>query len=185
MFEIFAHLWDIFYEFVSSLWFSKTLLFEKSGLSININDTRSIGEGAYSLVYKGTKQYDRSVQYAVKKMLVQSQEFDLMVQNEVESLSRFNHKNIIKLVDATRKHEGNMTVVYILLPYAKNGSLRDLLNDVAGAKKTRQPIIEVLSKFNEICNAFNVLHTFSPHSYVHQDIKPEAILICSPAAFFS
>jgi interleukin-1 receptor-associated kinase 1 len=173
MFEVFAYLWDVFYEFICTLLFSKTIFFDKSGTIVNVNDSRSIGEGAYSLVYKGIKQNDRTVQYAVKKMLVQSHEFDVMVQNEVESFNKFKHKNIIKLIDVARKRDGNMTVVYILLPYIRNGSLRDLLNDVAGAKKQRQPIIEVLIKFGEICNAFNVLHTYSPHSYVHQDIKPE------------
>ena len=35
----------------------------------------------------------------------------------------------------------------------------------------------ILTDFLGIAEAFNVLHTFEPAPYVHQDIKPENILI--------
>ena len=35
----------------------------------------------------------------------------------------------------------------------------------------------ILRDFKSIRMAFNVLHTYSPIKYIHQDVKPENILI--------
>ncbi len=171
------HIWDLFCEFVSSLFCSKAITFEKSNLTINISNVKNIGEGAFSVVYKGSQRYDRRKEFAIKKMLIQSKETDQMVQTEVASFKRFNHNNILKLIDSTEKNESGRRVVYLLFPYIRSGSLRDVLTEIATYRMAKPSLITVLSRFNELCGAFNLMHCFQP-SYVHQDIKPE-VRTCS------
>lgn len=71
--------------------------------------------------------------------------------------------------------------MYLLLPLIPQ-SLRDVLNTRMSPSTSSQSgvslptLASILADFYSICSALNVLHTFRP-SYVHQDVKPENILI--------
>lgn len=168
-------MWEFILDMIGSLFFAKSIVFEQSGISVRINNSRNIGEGAFSVVYKATKSYDRSQKFAVKKMLVQSKEFEMMIQTEIESFTRFRHKNILRMIDNCQRYEDNMKIVYLLFPFERNGSLRDELNKISNSRISKPSLLTVLSRFNEICSALNVLHTFSPKPFIHQDIKPEVL----------
>lgn len=156
---------------------NSSVYFENTQTKVRIKGKRHIGEGAYSMVYKACAQYDKSKQYALKRMLVQSEEAEKMVQIEVEAFQRFKHPNILSMLDMTNRTEGGLKAVYLLFPLVKNGSLRDVLTDISNGHRPKPTVIEVLQRFTEICNAFNVLHLYKP-SYVHQDIKPEVRKPC-------
>jgi len=170
--------WEWISEFVMSLFFYQVVNFDKTGLSVVVRDSNRsfVGEGAYSIVYKGTKRFDSSKVYAVKKMIVQSREYEKIVQTEIESFMMFQHPNILKLIDSSQQNVNGARITYLLFPYIKNGSLRDILNGISAGYISRQPISVILKNFCSICQSINILHTYRP-SYVHQDIKPENILI--------
>ncbi len=83
---------------------------------------------------------------------------------------------LLFLVDHITLVENNVKVVYMLFPLMQRGSLRDVLNERMNDHGLKISLLEVISDFVAICEALNVLHTFKP-AYVHQDIKPENILI--------
>jgi hypothetical protein len=138
-----------------------------SGLNITVCET--IGEGAYSFVYAGT---GNGRKYAVKKMFMQSAEFERCAMTEVESFKRFRHSNILKMLECSRKTENSSPVMFMLFPLMEQGSLRAVLDRRFNHLSPRPSLREMLTDFTAICEAVNVLHTYSP-SYVHQDIKPE------------
>jgi len=47
--------------------------------------------------------------------------------------------------------------------------------------KLNSRLVSTLTQYLKICNAFNMLHTHTPAAYVHQDVKPENILISAPS----
>ena len=112
----------------------------------------------------------------MKKLYLQSEEFESIVKTEIESLQRFKHKNIIYLIDYVEIFENNDSkVAYLLFPFMERGSLRSHLSRKIH-NNTIENLNDVLKSFVELCSAFKVLHTYSP-SYVHQDIKPENVMI--------
>ena len=175
------------------------IYFESSGLSIvfdgNQDGKAVLGEGAFSTVFVGSAANSISSQkFAIKKMILQSEEFDGAFRQEIASLARFQHRNIITLVDSLTVPATQQTskLGYLLFPLMEKGSLRDYLNRTVLALGTADEgrgsvvisrhsstayLSHILTDFLGIAEAFNVLHTFEPAPYVHQDIKPENILI--------
>lgn len=153
------------------LCFKASIKFD-SGRKVRLGD--SIGEGAFSFVYKA-HSCESGEQFALKKMYMQSSDLQKVTKNEIDSLQKFQHHNIIKMIDFSFAHEpGKGQVAYLLFPFTSKGSLRDILNTQLKSS-SRPQLFNVLSGFRDICKAVNVLHSFSP-AYVHRDIKPENIL---------
>lgn len=151
-----------------------TLFFEKSGVVVVIND-EILGEGGFSTVYKASSKKDPSMKYAVKRVLVQTDDIKRTILAEIQSLRNFHHPNIIKLIDSldNRDHSNNR-VVYLLFPLIRRGTLRHVLNErVDDPQRTNLDFLKILDDFKAICSAFNYMHTFTPVHYIHQDIKPE------------
>ena len=81
------------------------IYFDSSGLSIVFDSNQDgkavLGEGAFSTVFVGSAVNSISSQkFAVKKMILQSEEFEGAFRQEVASFARFQHRNIITLVDS-------------------------------------------------------------------------------------
>jgi serine/threonine kinase 16 len=179
MVGILQSLCRVIYEYIYSLFWGQVLSFPGSRITVTLSSAsaRQIGEGAFSVVLK-VKDINDGKSYAVKKMLLQSAENVSMANLEVDSLKRFHHPHIIRLLDVVTCGEGNhnLRVMYLLLPYYHRGNLRDALNLVLNKAAQRPPITAILRDFRSICEAVKVLHHYQP-SYIHQDIKPENILI--------
>lgn len=205
--QMLSSLWDCIislFTYFAELFFSRTISFESGGPRVALDESHQkiLGEGAFSVVYKASSvgRTPRTY-YALKKMLMQTKECERTVAVEIEALCRFKHPCIVPLLaSSTNQNEAStgVKVAFLLFPYMKNGSLRTLLNrrlDAASdfgrsskSKSTRDSdsiqnsrlpgasLRKILGDFADICGAFNCLHTFSP-SYVHQDIKPDNILI--------
>jgi len=179
MINFFLSLCQSILNFFRSALDSTTINFPTSHISVVIHVKQSssnIGEGAFSTVYKVEER--RSGQpYALKRMLLQSPECIAIANNEIQAFRRFKHKNILRLVDFREAVEhNNRKVMYLLLPYCDSGSLRNVLNNVLEKKVKRPSLKHILNQFKQVCEAVNVLHTFHPTTYIHQDIKPENIL---------
>jgi len=165
--------------------------FPRSGHVVSIQDT--IGEGAFSFVYtaqetnssRALNEEGSRRRFALKKMFLQSSDFERCAQSEVTAFGRFRHANILPLVDSVTLVEasaggggGKVKVMYMLFPLMPRGSLRDVLNSqMDGSSRDPLPSLhQVLHDFVAVAEALNVLHTFQP-AYVHQDLKPENVLI--------
>ncbi|CAN8278619.1 unnamed protein product [Cochlearia groenlandica] len=143
-------------------------------LLISQNDVvlgEMIGEGGYSIVYKGL--FKNQVPVAVKivqpsRTAAVSIHHKAMFQKEVLLLSKINHDNIIKFVGACI--EPKMMIVTELL---EGGSLQKLLWD------SRPYILDLkisLSFALDISKAMEFLHS---NGIIHRDLKPKNILVTS------
>jgi serine/threonine kinase 16 len=165
---------SVIYAFIAGLFCGKTIRFD-SGRKVSVGAV--LGEGAFSFVYKGHSCQSGEV-YAIKKMYMQSEELHKSVENEIAALKRFQHENIIRMIDFVFQQEsGRGRVAFLLFPFTPKGSLRDVLNVQlsSGGGPPRGRLGRALKGFRDICKAINLMHTYSP-PYVHRDIKPENIL---------
>mmetsp|Transcript_7680 Transcript_7680/g.11394 ORF Transcript_7680/g.11394 Transcript_7680/m.11394 type:complete len:344 (+) Transcript_7680:58-1089(+) len=168
--EFFLRVYSFFVSIFSGAPHESVVSFD-SGLSVTLCDT--IGEGAYSFVYTASSG---GKTYALKKMYLQSVEFERCALMEVASFKKFHHPNILKLLDSVSRTENKSRVMYMLFPFMEQGSLRNILLRRERGQLPRPSLREILTDFTAICEAVGVLHAYNP-AYVHQDIKPENILI--------
>ena len=84
---------------------------------------------------------------------------------EIRVTAQLQHPHILPLLDSGEAAGSP----YYVMPYVREGSLRDLLNE-----KTRLPIREALTIIGDIAGALEYAHG---NDVVHCDIKPENILL--------
>jgi hypothetical protein len=94
----------------------------------------------------------------------QKAEATAMLLREVKSLSRCRHKNIVQLIGVC------VNPHMLVLAYAANGTLRDLLCDHF-EETTPSRKVELL---RGICDGMTMLHS---QNVLHLDLKPENVLI--------
>ena len=164
------------------MFFRKIITFPHSNISAVLlsTDATHIGEGAFSLVLKAkdsNSTHNHTKYYALKRMLLQSTECHVIVKNEIEAFQRFQHEHIIPLLDYVESTEKGRLVMFLLLPYCAQGSLRTVLTTHLQQKGIiKFTLQEVLYQFQHICDALLVLHQYQP-AYVHQDIKPDVSVL--------
>ena len=127
-----------------------------------------IGKGGLGIV-RLYRHEDSGNHYAVKFML---QKWDANLYKrfvkEVELMMNLAHKNIMKIL----KHDVKNENPHYVMPYYKDGSLRDRLNDMLSKGKVFSPeaatsIIYVLA------DALSYAHA---RGAIHRDMKPENIM---------
>ncbi|XP_031481187.1 uncharacterized protein LOC116251205 isoform X1 [Nymphaea colorata] len=156
---------------------------------------RQLGEGGFAYVFlvkdvtaegSGTKFKDPSHVsdngiYAMKKVLIQSEEQLELVKQEIRVSSLFSHPNLLPLLDhatiavkgpnpGTWNHEA-----YLLFPVHLDGTLLDSAKTMK-MKKEFFSTITVLQIFRQLCAGLKHMHSFHP-PYAHNDIKPGNVLI--------
>lgn len=161
---------------------------------------KQIGEGGFAFVYLvqelttdgGDQANGPSPSgdglYAIKKVLVQSEEQAEMVRQEIEVSTLFNHPNVLRLLDSDiipLKNDGTANKetlmnkeAYLLFPVYKEGTLQDHLTRMQNEKKSF-PKITVLHIFQQICAGLKHMHTHDP-PYAHNDMKPGNVLLSLP-----
>ena len=164
-----------------------TVYFEASQKKVIIGEV--LGEGAFSFVYAATSSSPcERRKYALKKIFLNSPEVQTIVEMELFALASFKHVNILPLIDFSyskssqqrhSNHNYSGRSICLLFPLMERGSLRHFLDAQREGRVRRPSLKSCLTQFNAICGAVQVLHAFSPSSYVHQDIKPDNILISS------
>lgn len=119
-----------------------------------------LGEGGFSFVYLVEDTSTRKL-YALKKIRCPFGSENVKdAMKEVEMYKLFQHENIIKVVDTCIvKDKDGSRIVYIFLPYYKNGNLQDLINKnlTNGTSFSEK---EILKMFRGICYAVRALHTY-------------------------
>lgn len=156
--------------------FGKRIKFDDVAISVSITRV-SIGEGSYSNVLKAI-DVNNFRKYAIKKMLIQSEDSELGIKNEIEALKRFKHPNMVTFLahKYSMDRSQNSRVVYLLFPLIQSGNLRQHLNAILLKEQSKFDFLHLLKCFKGITEALLLMHNYNP-SYVHNDLKPENILL--------
>ncbi|CAJ0767981.1 17139_t:CDS:2 [Entrophospora sp. SA101] len=151
-----------------------------------------LGEGGFSFVYLVEDTSTRKL-YALKKIRCPFGSENVKdAMKEVEMYKLFQHENIIKVVDTCIvKDKDGSRIVYIFLPYYKNGNLQDLINKNL-TNGTNFSEKEILKLFRGICYAVQSNYNYNRNNnnyqqedqltddilpFAHRDIKPGNILL--------
>ncbi|EFJ07707.1 hypothetical protein SELMODRAFT_185952 [Selaginella moellendorffii] len=154
---------------------------------------RQLGEGGFAFVYlareiQGDRPLKQSSQvsddglYAVKKVLIQSEEQLALVKREIQVSSLFKHPNLLPLLEHSMiavkqgSREGTWnTEAYLLFPVYPDGTLQSQLEEMR-SRGEFFPAVTVLHIFQQICQALKQMHKHDP-SYSHNDVKPGNVLL--------
>ncbi|KAK3132612.1 hypothetical protein QOZ80_6AG0525170 [Eleusine coracana subsp. coracana] len=132
----------------------------------NFDAFNEIGHGGCASVYKG---FLRHTNAAIKKFnregVIGEKEFN----DEVETLCRMRHPNLVTLIGVCRDPK---VLVYEFLP---NGSLEDRLQCKHHSKPL--PWRMRISIAADICTALIFLHSNKPKGIAHGDLKPDNVLL--------
>lgn len=128
--------------------------------------TDVIGKGGYGVVYKGlnteTGEFVAIKQIAIDKCSKEQLE-NLM--QEIDLLRKLEHFNIIKYVD----HKQTKNNLYIIMEYAPNGSLQDLLRKYSSISEKIAAIY-----IKQVLEGLKYLHN---EGVIHRDIKGANLLL--------
>ena len=139
-----------------------------SGREITVGE--QIAEGGYAYIYRC---YDSATneQFALKKIICQSQETLAMANQEVQVLSSLPvNENIVRFFGSSLVYEGKTAIILILMELCTEGTLINLLEKYQG----KLSLTQVLHVFTEVCRGVQVVHDVG---YVHLDIKLENVLL--------
>jgi AP2-associated kinase len=129
-----------------------------------------LAEGGYAYIYRAVDA-GSNAEWALKKIICQSQERLLLAQAEVAVLRRLPvHPNLVRYVDSSQGSESGTAVVYILMELCKEGTLINLLERYNG----QLTLPQLLFIFKEVCTGVAVLHDLG---IIHRDIKLENVLL--------
>jgi serine/threonine protein kinase len=127
-----------------------------------------IGSGGYSDVYLGENIFSKSPG-AVKilsKQLVEQEDIKRFV-NEIRSLFRLTHPNILEIIDFGFQSD----FPYLVMYYASNGTLAQ-----RHPKGAIVPPTTISSYVKQIAAALQFAHD---HRIIHRDVKPQNMLVGS------
>ena len=128
-----------------------------------------LGSGSFAHVYlvkHNLTQKKYALKIVNKRQILQAYGNCNLIYNEIEIHSKLNHPNIIRLYNVSETEEE----IKILLEYAENGNLYDLIQKEKGFSE-----LKAYKYFIQIVNAVYFLHQ---NNIIHRDIKPENILLC-------
>lgn len=128
-----------------------------------------LGAGAFSCVYRATKNSDTAVSYALKVILKSTliHEGDTeRLQREIDTMAFLHHPNIVALHDFFSDGSN----FYLVLDYCQGGDLNDYLIKNNGPLREQQ----AANIFHQIVSAINYIHQ---NGVAHRDLKPQNILI--------
>ncbi|CAK0833874.1 unnamed protein product, partial [Prorocentrum cordatum] len=141
---------------------------------------KPLGRGSFGSVRKVVRKGTGEV-FAMKAMsMAQILDLNLRgnVEREISTQRKARHPNILRLFEYFEDQES----IYLLLEYAPNGSLLDLLKDCRRAAVAAQseqlglPETPSAVFFRDVAGALQFLHC---SCVVHRDLKPENVLICA------
>src|SRR6266568_6506171 len=101
-----------------------------------------------------------------------NQEAARLFQREARAIVKLDHPHILPLYDYGEERLGNMTIIYLVMPYRQEGSLADWLRQRGQAGLLSPP--EVAHIVRQAASALQHAHD---RQIVHQDVKPSNFLI--------
>ncbi|GCE48768.1 serine/threonine-protein kinase [Thermosporothrix hazakensis] len=137
----------------------------------NCRLTRILGQGGTSTVYLGRQQHPNRF-VAVKVLYPRStwesyEIFHARFWREVHIISRLSHRHIIPIYSY-----GTQPYPYLVMPYAREGSLEDML-----ARSGPPPFYRAIRYILAACSALDYAHQ---RDVIHRDLKPGNLLLLTP-----
>ncbi|KAG6471484.1 hypothetical protein ZIOFF_068926 [Zingiber officinale] len=135
---------------------------ELEAASDNYNQSRILGEGGTGTVYRGVLPNQNAI--AIKKAKISNDEAEVQqFINEVEVLSRINHRNVVKLLGCCLESQVPM-LVYEFVP---NGTLA---HHVHGEGKRGSLSLEARLRISsEVAGSLSYLHSAASTPVIHRD----------------
>ncbi|XP_037428468.1 U-box domain-containing protein 70-like [Triticum dicoccoides] len=132
----------------------------------NFDDSKNIGVGGCATVYKG---FLRHTTVAIKKFNREDATGDKEFNDEVETLRRMRHPNLVTLIRVCKEAKA------LIFEFLSNGSLEDCLQ----CTDQREPLswrtrIKIAA---DICTGHIFLHSNKPKGIAHGDLKPDNVLL--------
>ncbi|XP_027354532.1 receptor-like serine/threonine-protein kinase SD1-8 [Abrus precatorius] len=128
-----------------------------------------LGEGGFGSVYKGRLVNGQEI--AVKRLSTSSGQGNEEFKNEVRSIAKVQHRNLVRLFGCCIEKDEKM----LIYEYMENNSLDSILFDKAKSSKLDWPM-----RFNIICGIARgllYLHHDSRFRIIHRDLKASNILL--------
>ncbi|WRX32446.1 Protein kinase domain - like 10 [Theobroma cacao] len=136
----------------------------------NYSPGNKIGEGGFGTVYRGRLKDGSLVAVKRAKKDEYNQGFSLQFKNEILTLSKIEHLNLVRLLGFLEHGDEQIIVV----EYVGNGNLREHLDGVRG---NGLEIAERLDIAIDVAHAITYLHSYTDPPIIHRDIKASNILI--------
>ncbi|GJZ97416.1 receptor like protein kinase S.2-like protein [Tanacetum coccineum] len=141
----------------------------------DFDDAFVIGKGGFGKVYKGTIDFGQSIEVAIKRLNLQSNQGVAEFQAEIKMLSKFRHSHIVSLLGYC---EEEMILVYEYMP---NGSLEDHLHKkrANGSKSSTLTWVQRVNICIGAARGLDYLHTGTGVQcrVIHRDVKSSNILL--------
>ncbi|KAL8235958.1 hypothetical protein R6Q59_017039 [Mikania micrantha] len=137
------------------------------------NESNILGTSSLSTVYKGTLADGRKI--AVKNMNFTefSAESDKNFHNEMNTLAKLRHRNLVKVLGYAWE-SGKLKAV--VLEYMENGNLDRVIHD-SGIDRSRWDLPERVEVLVSVSKGLVYLHSGYDFPIVHCDLKPSNILL--------
>lgn len=101
-----------------------------------------------------------------------SQDAIRLFQREARAIAKLDHPHILPLYDHGEERMGNLTVIYLVMPYRREGSFSDWLRQRGQAALLAPQ--EVAHFMSQAASALQHAHD---HQIIHQDVKPSNFLL--------
>ncbi|OHS97375.1 Aurora kinase [Tritrichomonas foetus] len=133
----------------------------------NYDLIKMVGKGGFSVVFLVTSRKYNNTEFVVKAVFLNRSEStnDQLIKNEIDSLEKLNHPNIIKLYEYFQENN----IIFLILEYCQNGSILSKIKKNGHFDKA-----QFMHYSQQILSALQFCHQ---HGIAHRDIKPENILI--------
>ncbi|GLT99209.1 hypothetical protein SLE2022_166620 [Rubroshorea leprosula] len=135
----------------------------------NFNEQNKLGEGGFGAVYKGRLSNGQDV--AVKRLSRSSKQGDTEFKNEVLSMAKLQHRNLVRLVGFCLERNERL-LIYEFVP---NLSLDQFIFDPI--KREQLDWERRYKIILDIARGLNYLHEESRVRIIHRDLKASNILL--------
>ncbi|KAL5845885.1 hypothetical protein ACOSQ3_009409 [Xanthoceras sorbifolium] len=146
----------------------------------NFSEDHKIGTGSFGSVYKGTLEDGRQV--AIKRAEISNaspsailtklqEDKDHAFINELESLSRLHHKNLVRLLGFCE----DCNELVLVYEFMSNGSLHDHLHNLEISPLMSWP--KRIQVALDAARGIEYLHEYAVPPIIHRDIKSSNILL--------
>ncbi|TDH65117.1 uncharacterized protein CCR75_007273 [Bremia lactucae] len=148
--------------------------------SVTVQVVRILAEGATAQVLM-VRSLATNENFALKRVLCQSEEVDIDVLMELQVFHSVKHLNIMPLVEFSDAPAQQGMEFFFLIPFFERGSLWDAIYAASQSSSPLWPFTQraALHLFQGICSGVLALHRAG---FCHRDIKPHNIMLSSSSS---